>query len=87
MENEDFGFAKRSDNVMRKIHTVSNEQTNDNIIRNDEQRICSSSKVGFLFAQRIVILHVYFRINCLWSQLFQNTIIYDTIIYDTKYFY
>ncbi|EFN72763.1 hypothetical protein EAG_06123 [Camponotus floridanus] len=45
MENEDFGFAKRSDNVMRKIHTVSNEQTDDNIIRN-EQRICSSSKTS-----------------------------------------
>lgn len=46
MENEDFGFAKRSDNVMRKIHTVSNEQTDDNIIRNDEQRICSSAKTS-----------------------------------------
>lgn len=66
MENEDFGFAKRSDNVMRKIHTVSNEQTDDNnTIRNNEQRIFSPSKVGFLFAQRIVILHIYFLINCL----------------------
>lgn len=51
MENEDFGFARRTDNVLRKIRTVSNEQMdNKNIIRNDEQRICSSFKVGFLFA-------------------------------------
>lgn len=47
MENEDFGFAKRSDNVMRKIHTVSNEQTDDNnTIRNNEQRIFSPSKTS-----------------------------------------
>ncbi|XP_050466619.1 uncharacterized protein LOC126859385 [Cataglyphis hispanica] len=47
MENEDFGFARRSDNVLRMIHTVSNEQMHDNnTIRNDEQRICSSSKTS-----------------------------------------
>ncbi|XP_029176208.1 uncharacterized protein LOC114944482 [Nylanderia fulva] len=47
MENEDFGFARRTDHVLRKIRTVSNEQTDDkNIIRNDGQRICSSFKTS-----------------------------------------
>ncbi|XP_070166641.1 uncharacterized protein [Polyergus mexicanus] len=47
MENEDFGFARRSDNVLRMMHAVSNEQTIDNnTIRNDEQRICSPSKTS-----------------------------------------
>ncbi|XP_011643676.1 uncharacterized protein LOC105431284 [Pogonomyrmex barbatus] len=50
MEDEDFGFAKRTDNVLRKALTVGNERTHKNTIHNDEQRICSPSKVGFLLA-------------------------------------
>jgi len=48
MEDEDFGFAKRTDNVLKKVFTVSNEQTHKDTIHNIEQLICSPSKVGFL---------------------------------------
>ncbi|KAL6262404.1 hypothetical protein P5V15_007491 [Pogonomyrmex californicus] len=46
MEDEDFGFAKRTDNVLRKALTVGNERTHKNTIHNDEQRICSPSKTS-----------------------------------------
>lgn len=44
MEDEDFGFAKRTDNVLKKVLTVNNDT-----IHNIEQLICSP-KVGFLLA-------------------------------------
>lgn len=47
MEDEDFGFAKRTDNVLKKILTVSNEQTHKDRVHNVEQ-LCSPPKVGFL---------------------------------------
>lgn len=49
MEDEDFGFAKRTDNVLKKILTISNEQTRKDTVHNVEQLICSPPKVGFLF--------------------------------------
>lgn len=44
MEDEDFGFAKRSDNVLKKVLTISNT------VHNVEQLICSPPKVDHLLA-------------------------------------
>lgn len=50
MEDEDFGFTKRTDNVLKKV-TVSNEKADDRrTVCHDEQRICSPPKVGLSLA-------------------------------------
>lgn len=48
MEDEDFGFAKRTDNVLKKVFTVNNEQTHKNTVHNVGHLICSPPKVGSL---------------------------------------
>jgi len=47
MEDEDFGFASRTDNALKKIVTSGNERANGKeAVRNDEP------KVGFSLAQK-----------------------------------
>lgn len=49
MEDEDFGFASRADNALKKVLTVSNERTDGEkgAVRND------GPKVGFSLAYGI----------------------------------
>lgn len=57
MEDEDFGFAKRTDNVLKKILTVNNDTAH-----NVEQLIYSPPKVGFLLAyDRIFVARISLR--------------------------
>lgn len=42
MEDEDFGFAKRTDNVLKKVLTISNDT-----VHNVEQLICFPLKIDF----------------------------------------
>ncbi|XP_019699953.1 uncharacterized protein LOC105189605 isoform X2 [Harpegnathos saltator] len=46
MEDEDFGFTRRTDNVLRKVHTVSGGEKADGraALRDNERRIRSPSK-------------------------------------------
>ncbi|XP_011701996.1 PREDICTED: uncharacterized protein LOC105458409 [Wasmannia auropunctata] len=46
MEDEDFGFAKRTDNVLKKVFTVSNAQTHKDTVHNVEQLIYSPPKTS-----------------------------------------
>ncbi|KYQ53062.1 hypothetical protein ALC60_07790 [Trachymyrmex zeteki] len=46
MEDEDFGFAKRTDNVLKKVFTVNNEQTHKNTVHNVGHLICSPPKTS-----------------------------------------
>lgn len=53
MEDEDFGFTRRTDNVLKNVFTVGNEKSDDKgMICKGEKLICSLPKVGFLFPFR-----------------------------------
>lgn len=61
-QQEDFGFTRRHDNVLKKLLTVDNERTPDKgTIYNDEQQLRFSSKVqSFSYNIACIILSFFF---------------------------